>query len=165
MIHKGAQRVTKDTKGRKDHIVPQSYTKTIFNHSIPKPCPLFYGGSQTASNHKLGYHDSCTLCNGQCPVPRSSDFITRRTRGGTCCPRVSTPKIWSLADSSTTCHDGINHLHHSNHCSNHNIDPHTVTSHLDRWNTPTLSQRNKPNSTSQRMEDWYDSQDCMAKQN
>jgi hypothetical protein len=29
MIHKGAQRVTKDTKGTKDHTVPKSY-------SIPK---------------------------------------------------------------------------------------------------------------------------------
>jgi hypothetical protein len=25
---------------------------------------------------------------------------------------------------STTCHDGINHLHHFNHCSNYFIDPH-----------------------------------------
>jgi hypothetical protein len=49
-----------------------------------------------------------------------------RTRGGTCFPGLSTPKIRSLADSSTTCHDGINPLHHSNHCSNHNINPHTV---------------------------------------
>jgi hypothetical protein len=30
------------------------------------------------------------------------------TCGGTCCPRVSTSKIRSLADSSTTCHDGTN---------------------------------------------------------
>jgi hypothetical protein len=34
-------------------------------------------------------------------------------RGVTCCPGGSTPKNRSLADSSTTCHDGINHLHHS----------------------------------------------------
>jgi hypothetical protein len=79
---------------------------------------------------------------------------------GTCCPGVSTPKIQSLADSSTTCHDGINHLHHSNH----NIDPHTVNPHLDRWETITLSQRHKPNSTSKWMEDLYDTHDCRAKQ-
>jgi hypothetical protein len=61
----------------------------------------------------------------------SRQVVLYRTRGGTCYPGVSTPKIRYLADSSTICHDGINHLHHSNHCSNHNIDPHTVTSHLD----------------------------------
>jgi hypothetical protein len=81
----------------------------------------------------------------------SKQAIPYQTRGGTCCPAVSTHKIWSLADSSTTCHDGINHLHHSNHCSNHSIDPHTVNSHLDEWKVTTLSQRHKPNSTSQRM--------------
>jgi hypothetical protein len=71
-----------------------------------------------------------------------------QTCGDTCCPGVSTPKIWSLADSSTTCHDGINHLHYSNHCSNHNIDPHTVRSHLDGWETTSLTLRHKPNLTS-----------------
>jgi hypothetical protein len=74
------------------------------------------------------------------------------TRGGTCCPVVSTPKIQSLTDSSTTYHDGINNLHHSNYCSNHIIDLHTVNSHLDKWDITTLSQRHKPNSTSQWME-------------
>jgi hypothetical protein len=82
----------------------------------------------------------------------SKQAIPYRTRGGTCCPRVSTPKIQSLAYSSTTCHDIINHLHHSHHCSNHSIDPHIVNSHLNEWKTTTLSQRHKPNSTSQRME-------------
>jgi hypothetical protein len=80
----------------------------------------------------------------------SKQVIPYRTRGGTCCPGGSTPKIRSLADSSITWHDDINHLHHSNCCSNHIIDPHT--SHLDGWKTTTLSQRHKPNSTSQRME-------------
>jgi hypothetical protein len=93
----------------------------------------------------------------------SKQAISYQTRGGTCCPGVSTPKIRSLADSSITCYDGINHLCHSNHCSNHSIDPHTVTSRLDGWKTTTLSQRHKPNSTSQRY--LYDSQDCMAKHN
>jgi hypothetical protein len=54
----------------------------------------------------------------------SSQAISYWTHGGTYCPGVSTPKIRSLADSSTTCHDGINHHHHSNHCSNHSINPH-----------------------------------------
>jgi hypothetical protein len=87
------------------------------------------------------------------------------TCGGTCCPGVSTPKIWSIADSSTTCHDGVNHLHHSIHCSNHNIDPHTAKSHLHGWKTTSLTLRHKPNWTSQRMEDLHDTQDYMAKQN
>jgi hypothetical protein len=90
--------------------------------------------------------------------------VPYQTRDGTCCPGVSTPKIRSLADSSTTCHDGIDHLHHSNHYSNHSIDPHTVTSHLDEWKTTTLSQRHNPNLTSQRMEDLYDTHDCMTRQ-
>jgi hypothetical protein len=46
----------------------------------------------------------------------SKQVVPHRTCGGTCCPGVSTPKIRPLADSSTTQHDGINHLHHSNHC-------------------------------------------------
>jgi hypothetical protein len=82
----------------------------------------------------------------------SRQVIPYRTCGDTCCPGVSTPKIWSLADSSTTCHEDINHLHNSNHCSNHSIDPHTVNSHLNGWETTTLSQRHKSNSTSQRIE-------------
>jgi hypothetical protein len=82
----------------------------------------------------------------------SRKVIPYRICGGTCYPWVSTPKIRSLADLSTTYHDGTNHLHHSNRCSNRSIDPHTVTSHLDGWKTTILSQRHKPNSTSQRME-------------
>jgi hypothetical protein len=93
----------------------------------------------------------------------SKQDIPYWTRGDTCCPRVSTPKIRSLADLSTTCHDAINHLHHSNHCSNHNIDPHhsQLTS---RRMGDQLSQGHKPNLTSQRMRDLHDSHNCMAKQ-
>jgi hypothetical protein len=59
----------------------------------------------TKTNHKVWCH------------PHSTDHITQpttyliskqvvpyRTRGGTCCPGVSTPKIWTLADSSMTNH-------------------------------------------------------------
>jgi hypothetical protein len=94
----------------------------------------------------------------------SQQAIPYWTCDGTCCPWVSTPHIRSLADLSTTCYDGINHLHHSNHCSNHNINPHKVNSHHDRWKTITLTQRHKPYSTSQRMEDLYDTHDCRANQ-
>jgi hypothetical protein len=54
----------------------------------------------------------------------SKQVVSYQTRGGTCCHGVSTPKSWSLVDSSTTCHDSNNHLHHFDHCSNHIIDPH-----------------------------------------
>jgi hypothetical protein len=74
----------------------------------------------------------------------SKQAVPYQTRGGRCYHEVSTPKIWSLADLSTTCLDGINHLHYSKHCSNHSIDPHTINSHLDRWKTTTLSQRYNP---------------------
>jgi hypothetical protein len=58
----------------------------------------------------------CGLVGIAIPVPHSQqDILTRaflisqqavpyRTRGGTCCPRVSTPKIRPLADLSTTSH-------------------------------------------------------------
>jgi hypothetical protein len=82
----------------------------------------------------------------------SKQVVPYRTHDDTYCPGVSTPKIRSLVDSSTTCHDGINHLHQSNRCSNHSIDSHTVNLHLDGWETTTLSQRHKPNPTSQRIE-------------
>jgi hypothetical protein len=65
----------------------------------------------------------------------SKQAVPYQTRDGTCCPRVSTPRIWSIADLSTTCDDGFNHLHHSNH----NIDCHTIISHLNGWKTTTLS--------------------------
>jgi hypothetical protein len=87
----------------------------------------------------------------------SKQVIPYQTCGGTCCPWWSTPNIWSLADSSTTCHDGINHLHHSNRCSNHSIHPHTVTSHLDRWKTTSLSQRHEPTQHHKGWKDLYDS--------
>jgi hypothetical protein len=34
----------------------------------------------------------------------SKQAVLYQTRGGTCCPGVSTPKIWSLVDSSITSH-------------------------------------------------------------
>jgi hypothetical protein len=47
LIHKGAQRVIKDTKGIKDHTVPQSYTEpypsipfsnhTLYSREDPRP--------------------------------------------------------------------------------------------------------------------------------
>jgi hypothetical protein len=93
----------------------------------------------------------------------SKKAIPYQTCGGTCCLGVSTPKIRSLVDLSTTCHDGINHLHHSNHCSKQSIDPHRVNSHLNGWKT---QHSHKDTSQTQHHKGWkdlYDSQDCMAK--
>jgi hypothetical protein len=78
--------------------------------------------------------------------------IPYRTHGGTCCPRVSTPKIWSLANLAwqTTSPDGIQPSPPFQPCSNHSIDPHhgQITS---RQMGDHRSQRHKPNSTSQRI--------------
>jgi hypothetical protein len=54
----------------------------------------------------------------------SKEVIPYQTCDDPCCPRLSIAKIRSVADLITTCHDSINHIHHSNHCSNHNIEPH-----------------------------------------
>jgi hypothetical protein len=95
----------------------------------------------------------------------SNQATPYRIRGGTCCPRMSTPKIRSLVDSSTTCDNSINHLHHSNHCSNHNIDPHTVKSHLDGWETTSLHTKTQAKLNIIKMQDLHDTQDCMAMYN
>jgi hypothetical protein len=49
--------------------------------------------------------------------------------------------------------------------SNHSIDPNMINSHLDGWKITTLSQRHKPNSISQRMQDLYETHDYMGKHN
>jgi hypothetical protein len=77
----------------------------------------------------------------------SKQVIPYRTREGTCCPRVSTPKTRSLANLSMT-----NHITWRNPTIS-TIPTHaqtmasiltTVTSHLDRWETKSLN-----NNTSQ----------------
>jgi hypothetical protein len=131
---------------------------------FPHKHPLLHHVVQAGHKvcHKVWWYSHSTEHDTQ-PIAYliSKQVIPYRTGGGTCCPMVSTPKIQSLADSSMTWHDGINHL---NHCSNHSIDPHhgQLTS---RWMEHHLSQRHKPNSTSQRMKDLHDSHDCTAKHN
>jgi hypothetical protein len=49
------------------HISP---IKSWPNPSLLHPNHLIKRGSQTACNHKLGYHDSCTLCRGCTLYPR-----------------------------------------------------------------------------------------------
>jgi hypothetical protein len=56
----------------------------------------------------------------------SKQVVPYRTRGGTCCPGVSSPKTHSLVDSSMTNmnREGRNLPHHFKPCSNHSIEPH-----------------------------------------
>jgi hypothetical protein len=77
----------------------------------------------------------------------SRQAVPYRTCGVTCCPRVSTPKTLSLADSSIT-----NHITWWNptvstiptHAQTTSSILTTVTTHHDRWKTNTLN-----NNTSQ----------------
>jgi hypothetical protein len=59
----------------------------------------------TKTNHKDGRHPHSTEHDTQ-PMAYlvSKQAVPYQTRGGTCCPRVSTPKIRSLVDSSLTSH-------------------------------------------------------------
>jgi hypothetical protein len=59
----------------------------------------------TKTNHKDRSHSHSTEHDTQ-PIAHliSKQANPYRTRGGTCCPGVSTPKIRSLADSSITNH-------------------------------------------------------------
>jgi hypothetical protein len=59
----------------------------------------------TKTDHKYRSHPHSTENDTQ-PVAHliSKQVIPCRTRGGTCCPRGSTPKIRSLADLSRTNH-------------------------------------------------------------
>jgi hypothetical protein len=59
----------------------------------------------TKTDHKEGSHPHSTKHDTQ-PTPYliSKQVIPYRTRAGTCCPGVSTPKIRSLVDSSMTSH-------------------------------------------------------------
>jgi hypothetical protein len=59
----------------------------------------------TKTGHKDRSHSHSTEHDNQ-PMAYliSKQVIPYRTRGGTCCPGVSTPKIRSLADLSLTSH-------------------------------------------------------------
>jgi hypothetical protein len=85
--------------------------------------PLLHHAVQ--AGHKVWCHSHSTEHDSQ-PIAFliSKQAVPYQTRGDTCCPGVSTSKTRSLVDSSTICHNGINHLYHSNHYSNHNIDHH-----------------------------------------
>jgi hypothetical protein len=72
----------------------------------------------------------------------SKQVISYQTRGGTCCPRVSTPKTWSLAYSSMTSHITWRIPTVSTIPTNAQTTASilaTVTSHHDGWKTKTLN--------------------------
>jgi hypothetical protein len=106
---------------------------------IPHERPLLHrvGKVYHKVGHKVWWH-SHSIEQDILPIVFliSKQVVPYRTCDGTCYPGVPTPKIQSLADSSTTCHDGINHLYHSIHCSNHIIDPHTRSSHISTDGRP-----------------------------
>jgi hypothetical protein len=111
---------------------------------IPNTLPLLHQVVHTI--HTVYHADLCqSPLNEHDTLPTafliSKQVVPYRTHGGT----------WSLAVLSTTCHDGMNHLHPSNHCSNHNIDPHMAKSHHDGWKTKLSHTHTSQNSSSQRM--------------
>jgi hypothetical protein len=68
----------------------------------------------------------------------SKQDVPYQTRGGTCSPGGSTPKIRCLADSSMTSHltwRNPNRLHHSNLAQTTASILTRVNSHLDGWET------------------------------
>jgi hypothetical protein len=72
----------------------------------------------------------------------SKQVIPYRTRGGTCCPTVSTPKTRSLADSSMTNHiswriSTVSTIPSQARTTTLNLT--MVNSHHNRWKTNTVS--------------------------
>jgi hypothetical protein len=70
----------------------------------------------------------------------SKQAISYRTHGDTCCPGVSTPKTWPLADSSVTIHSTWRNPSISTIPTHAQITTSIltmVTSHHDGWKTIT----------------------------
>jgi hypothetical protein len=88
----------------------------------------------------------------------SKQDVPYRTRGDTCCPRVSTPKTQSLADSSMTNRNTwwnptVSTILNLAQTTSSNLT--TVTSHHDGWKTNTLNTQLKPKLSIIKMEDLY----------
>jgi hypothetical protein len=122
----------------------------------------------TKTGHTDGSHPQSTEHDTQ-PIAYqiSKQAIPYGTCGGTRCPRGSTPKIWSLADSSMTSHNTWQNpyrLHHSNLAQATTSILTRVNSHLNGWETIP----HKDTSQTQHHKGWkdlYDSHGCMAKHN
>jgi hypothetical protein len=88
----------------------------------------------------------------------SKQAVPYRTHGGTCFPRVSTRKTWSLADLSMTNHNTWQNPTISTISTHAQITASnltTVTSHHDGWKTNTLNIQHKPKLNIIKMEDLY----------
>jgi hypothetical protein len=121
----------------------------------------------------------CGLVGIAIPVPLiQQDKLTRaflvsqqavpyRTRGDTYCPEVSTPKIWSLTDSSMTIHitwriPTISTIPNLTQTTASILT--MITSHHERWKTKHSHKYTSQTQYHIRWKDMYDSHDCRAKQ-
>jgi hypothetical protein len=84
-----------------------AYSAKVSHTNIPSYTMWFRQFTKyvTMTDHKVWCHPHSTEHDTQ-PIAYliSKQVISYRTRGATCCPGVSTPKIRSLADSSMTSH-------------------------------------------------------------
>jgi hypothetical protein len=110
-----------------EQMVPASSAK-VSRRNIPS-CTMWFRQFTKyviKTNHKVWCHPHSTEHDAQ-PIAYliSKQVIPYWTRGDTCCPGVSTLKIWSLANSSRplTSPDRIQPSPPFKPCSNHNIDP------------------------------------------
>jgi hypothetical protein len=89
----------------------------------------------------------------------SKQAVSYQTRGGTCCPGVSTPKARSIVDSSMTNHNTWRNPTVSTiqtHAQTAASNLTTVTSDHDGWKTNTLNTQHKPKLNIIKMEDLYE---------
>jgi hypothetical protein len=89
----------------------------------------------------------------------SKQVVPYQTRGGICCPDVSTTKTRSLADSSMTNHNTwwnpiVSTIPTHAQTTASNLT--TVTSHHNGWKTNTLNTQHKPKLNIIKMEDLYE---------
>jgi hypothetical protein len=149
-----------------EQMVPACSAKVSYTNI--SSCTMRFTKYVTKTDHKVWCHPHSTEHDTQ-PIVFliSKQAIPYRTRGGTCCPRVSTPNIWSLANSSMTNH--ITYRIQSSPpfqpCSNHSIDPHHGQN-TSRQMGDHIS--HKDTSQTQHHKGWkdlYDTHDCMAKEN
>jgi hypothetical protein len=142
-----------------------------FPHKVAPFAPCGSGCSQrrvTKTGHKDMNHPYSTEHGTQSIAYLiSKQAVPYRTRGGTCCPGGSTPKIRCLADSSMTSHitwRNPNRLHHYNLAQTTTSILTRINSHLNRWETIS----HKDTSQTQYPKGWKDlcdSHDCRAKHN
>jgi hypothetical protein len=106
----------------------------------------------TKTNHKNTSHSHSTEHDTQ-PIAYliSKQVVPYRTRGGTCCPRVSTHKTWSLADSSMTNHitwgiPTVSTIPNLTQTTASNLTMENLDH--DKWKTNTLNTQHMSNTTS-----------------